>query len=316
MQALEASDIGSSLKDTLDTAVAAADRVHVPRFMAPVVDCLFDLSRRLDPTCFAKQVTSAFREHPLGAICREDPYTRHCLERPRGIAGDAALMDFIYGHNGPTVSDTARGAALCTYFMSFDACESVRFQRGWIAAQIDALCASQGKRARIAAVGCGHFREAAFSMAITERRFAQVIALDQDALALEHVEGRYAPCGIECINQPVLALLRPGALFDDMDLIYAAGAYNYLAEPQARQLTLRLAERLRTGGRLVFSNFLPDLEARGYMQAAMNWTLIYRSVYEAMQLLADIPANLIQKKSCFVDPLDSAVHVIVERSQA
>ena len=35
--------------------------------------------------------------HPLNGLLQQDPFTCRAFEKPRGYAGDAELIDFIYG---------------------------------------------------------------------------------------------------------------------------------------------------------------------------------------------------------------------------
>jgi len=39
---------------------------------------------------------SACQDHPIAKIILEDPYVRRAFDKPRGYAGDAVMLDFIY----------------------------------------------------------------------------------------------------------------------------------------------------------------------------------------------------------------------------
>jgi hypothetical protein len=58
--------------------------------------------------------------------------------------------------------------------------------------------------------------------------------------------------------------------FSGMDLVYAAGLYDYFQLSLAQKLTALPFEMLRAGGRLLVANFHPSLVDIGYMETAMN----------------------------------------------
>ena len=74
----------------------------------------------------------------------------------------------------------------------------------------------------------------------------------------------------------------------NFDLIYAAGLYDYLSDKVAARLTEKLFSLLSPKGVLMVANVLPDICDAGFMEAFMDWFLIYRD-YDALQA---IPARL------------------------
>src|SRR6516165_6537781 len=78
-------------------------------------------------------------EHPLRQVLHEDPFTYRAFAKPRGYAGDAPLLDFIYGEEEgwppPDASEMGRNIFASTTCSS--ACEAVRARRGFIADLVD-----------------------------------------------------------------------------------------------------------------------------------------------------------------------------------
>jgi hypothetical protein len=75
------------------------------------------------------------------------------------------------------------------------------------------------------------------------------------------------------------------------DLIYAAGLYDYLDDVTGTQLLETLACIINPGGRLLIANFMPNLSSSGYMEAAMDWWLVYRTSEHLLSLAAKLPAS-------------------------
>src|SRR5262249_8800064 len=94
-------------------------------------------------------------------------------------------------------------------------------------------------------------------------------------------------------------LLRKRVTLGAFDLIYAAGLYDYLVQPLARRLTRLLFDMLRPGGRLLIGNVVPGMQGAGYMEAYMDWWLIYRNACDMHDLAALIPSRLIESARIF-----------------
>jgi extracellular factor (EF) 3-hydroxypalmitic acid methyl ester biosynthesis protein len=71
---------------------------------------------------------------------------------------------------------------------------------------------------------------------------------------------------------------------------------------------------LQPGGKLVIANFLPTMEDIGYMEACMDWFLIYRDRFEMMGLTAFIEQSAIQNIRISVEENQSIIFLEVIRS--
>jgi extracellular factor (EF) 3-hydroxypalmitic acid methyl ester biosynthesis protein len=256
----------------------------------------------------------ALRSHPLREWVHQDPFTSHSFRKPRGYAGDAQLLDHIYGR-GPMVaqshSSTTAGQ-LYLYTTNAPSCRAVRYRRELMAKLIDEA-ASKRKVPRILSIAAGHLREVELSRSAEAGRFGRFVALDQDDSSLEVIRADYGHLGVEPINMSVKSLLRGGHFSGDFDLVYAAGLFDYLSEPVARKLVRIMFDSLRPGGTMMYANFLPHIDDAGYMEALMDWWLIYRTQQEMAVLASAIPAEEIRSLSCTKDPDNNIGFVTIHR---
>ena len=69
---------------------------HIDEGMAELLPAL--QARRLELSDRAwDEFARLCLEHPLRQLLHEDPFTYRAFAKPRGYAGDAPLLDFIYG---------------------------------------------------------------------------------------------------------------------------------------------------------------------------------------------------------------------------
>ena len=252
----------------------------------------------------------------IKAFAHACPFTQRCVARPRGYAGDAVMMDYIYGiASDITPSQLDSGAEeVYRYTTNAPASRAVRYRRKLLARYIDAACLANPGTANILAIACGHFREAELSLEIPKHNFASIVALDQDEHSLATVTSHYARHGITPMRGSVKNLIVGKNKFPaEYDLVYSAGLYDYLEAPIAKRLTENLFASLRSKGTLLLANFLPDIPDVGYMECLMDWWLIYRSDAEMLALISGIDANNIAHYKIFRDPEENIVFLEVTR---
>lgn len=240
---------------------------------------LKDWRQRQSADAWRRWVAGDPHVSPLRRFAHQCPISARNFYKPRGYAGDAATLDLIYGLAG-TPAERGNPVALVT--SAAPAARAVRFRRAVLAQAIDEACLLAGPRsARLLSVACGHLREIELSTHARAGDFDTFVAMDQDVESLRTLQADYGTLGIQACPASVRDLLKgrvaPILQSPPFDLIYAAGLYDYLDEEAARALTAMLFSRLKPGGRLLVANFMPDLPDSAYMEAMMDWWLIYRS---------------------------------------
>jgi len=99
-----------------------------------------------------------------------------------------------------------------------------------------------------------------------------------------------------------------------LDLAYAAGLYDYLKAEAARALTLRLFNMLAPSGTLFIEIFLTGSPDAGFMEAAMDWWLIYRGEEQILALLSGIADPDIASIQQYRDPDNNITFLEVRRN--
>jgi len=239
------------------------------------------------------------RRHPLHALLLESPFTRRAFMKPRGYAGDAVLMDLIYGTAPAGRELSPLGGRLYGYEFDSPCFQSVRTRRAFLAREIDDVAAER-PGARVLSVACGHLREVEWSRAVREGSVS-LTALDQDRESLDVIDRQYSEYGVHTLAGTVGDVLRRSLPMRDLDMVYAAGLYDYLDRDLARALTNALFRMLGAGGRLLVANFTPDTRDAAFMETFMDWRLGYRDGQEMRALTDAIPGQEIADVEQFAD---------------
>jgi extracellular factor (EF) 3-hydroxypalmitic acid methyl ester biosynthesis protein len=209
--------------------------------------------------------------HPVSSLLHQDPFTYRAFAKPRGYAGDAVMMDYIYGlgEAGEAARNaTPLGRAIFQYMDTRPSAKAVRYRRRLIAGLIDRV--AERKEARVLAVAAGHLREVKSSSAMQNGKVQEFVAFDQDEASLAVVARDYAHLGIRTMAGSVRQILSGKAKLGKYDFVYAAGLFDYLSGPVAAALTCRMFEMTRPGGLMLIPNFLTGVRDSGYMEAFME----------------------------------------------
>jgi SAM-dependent methyltransferase len=272
---------------------------------------LLTLRRRWSPEIWRRFCKEPARRHPLRSFLHQCPFTRRAFERPRGYAGDAALIDYLYMDHAE--EELHAGREVYRYMHSQPSAKSVRERRELLARALDETAERVPGGGRVLSVACGHLREAESSKAVAERRLGELIAFDQDALSLAEISHHNAHGVVKPVCGSVRALLSGKVTFSDMDFVYSAGLYDYLSDAVATRLTALLLGMLRPGGRLLVANFARFPPETGYMEAFMDWWLIYRDEDDMRRMLGEVSMDRLAGVRLFRDSIDNVIYLELTR---
>ena len=299
-----------------DRADAHMDAGQIVGGLELLVAGLSEARQSLEPEDWRRVCAQLRTEHRITAKLHQDPMTWRAFTKPRGYAGDAVMMDYLYGIHGGAEADRQAspiGRAILRHIQTRPTSQGVVFRRRHLADLIDRQAAGSGKPS-VLAIAAGHLREVELSTAVARGAVQRLVALDADADSLAEVGTCYGHLGIETHHGSVREILRRKVRLGQFDLVYAAGLYDYLVDEVAQALTARMIEMTKPGGTVLIPNFAPSIEGRGYMECFMDWQLIYRDEYDMVGLLGRTDRALIDDYDVYADPWGSVVYLRVRKA--
>jgi extracellular factor (EF) 3-hydroxypalmitic acid methyl ester biosynthesis protein len=106
---------------------------------------------------------------------------------------------------------------------------------------------------------------------------------------------------VETVPAPFSHLITGRVKLDQFDLVYSTGLFDYLNVATGRRLVRTLFDMLKPGGQLVVANFMPGIRDIGFMEAFMDWRLIYRTRHDMADLTADIEEAELRYMTLFTE---------------
>jgi extracellular factor (EF) 3-hydroxypalmitic acid methyl ester biosynthesis protein len=302
---------------TLDMAMDALHAGgHVGQVLSGVINSLDARRAGLSARQWKEWVGEEVRSHPVYPELLEDPFVRHSATRPRGYPGDAELLDFIYRNENvrPRIASASPlGQRLYRFSCETPAPEAVRLRSALAAAEVD-RAAANGRRPHILSVACGHLREAPIVRSLAAGNLGRYVGADQDPRSLDLVRREYGPLGVEAVAYSVRDLLRRGDDLGRFDFIYCLGLYDYLSDETGGRLLKRLFGMLNPGGKVWVANFTGDPWSVGYMEAIMDWWLIYRSPEQMADFRSVLPASQVASSEVFLEPTGNVAFLEVVKA--
>jgi extracellular factor (EF) 3-hydroxypalmitic acid methyl ester biosynthesis protein len=297
---------------TLDKAFTLLRSDQVDLGLTNLNTDLYKLRRDSKPSEWEAFTKGEFLTHPLTGLIHQDPFTRHSFDKPRNYAGDADLLDFMYGIRKPDENTSELGQKIFSWAMKQSTVQSVRYRREILASKIDEL-AECSDGLRILSIASGHLREAFISRAVRDKQVSDFYALDQDALSLEVVSRELSEFNVRPVHTSVKRLFKRIPEYTNLDFVYAAGLYDYLPQKVAVALTKKMFEMLKPGGKLLVANFAPTLEDSAFGETYMQWKLIYRDESEVADFTSAISAVEIADTCVFRDEPGNVIYLEITK---
>ena len=272
---------------------AALEGIRQGRIEASLDALVADLDRRRrgsSPEAWNHVVDRA-RAHPLSERILRDPFVQRCFAKPRGYAPDGIALDYVLRARERPKAGPAE--SLHRRIVEGTTGRALRFRRDAIAREIDTCGARAARPARVFAAGAGHLRECDRATAFGEGRIGSLVAFDPDAENLEHVRRDYPGLPIVAHHGSVLEFAEGRHLFGDLDLIYSSGMLESVPQAAAQGFTRTLFAMLAPGGKLFLTHFLSALDEAGFLDAFLDWRMVYRNQSEVFDLAEELPPDTV-----------------------
>ncbi|GCF07558.1 class I SAM-dependent methyltransferase [Dictyobacter arantiisoli] len=257
------------------------------------------------------------RNHSIIQVLQQDPLIWRSLHQPRGYAGDGELIDFMFavedGFTPPALQQaTPLGQKIHLNSLQEEGPRAVRSRRRVIVEKINQL-AQHKPDLQILALACGHLREAKYITALQTKSLGRFIAVDHDKNNLAVVDKEFGPSGVETVVASLRDIIRGHLIHTNFDFIYSAGLFDYLSLPTAQRVTEILFNKLNPGGHLLVANYVPNIRSVGFLEAFMNWWLVYRSRPELLAVSDTLPSRQIRNYNVSMDECQYIAILDIER---
>lgn len=263
--------------------LSSGNRNEVVATMQDLMDRLTIWRDQMIPSAWM-ETTQLLHNSALHPLLFKDPFTQRSYFRPRGIPGDAELLDYIYdaGTSAESLGEASpTGQWIFAAIQARPICKAIRFRRQFAAEFLRDVALEQPDPA-ILAIGAGHLREVEVAMAGRPGLASRILALEPDPAARAHIARRLPD--VETVGLSVHDLLGGSLNGKVFDATYALDPFNYLSDAFALSLLAGQAALVRPGGRILVCNFALEAADRGYMEAFMDWQLIYRDEQDLERL--------------------------------
>jgi SAM-dependent methyltransferase len=261
--------LGAGIEQLLDEVVQFEDSVGA---LAPDV---------------LQSTQQTFRRLTSDVFCKSRMIDR-ALRKPRGYAGDHALMDIYYTKD---VAPEGFGRVLDTYMHGIPASRAVvarkEYVKNWLSARV-----ARRSCAKVVDLACGPCRIEREMFDAGRVADAHLVVVDNDPEALAYARRVLGPHAdhVEYAEANAVRMARARSVPPSVagaSFVVSLGLFDYLPRMLAVNLLRALRGSIAPGGELLVGNFAQGNPTRPFMEWASDWVLIYRSHEEFVQLFLD-----------------------------
>lgn len=246
----------------------------------------FERQHQDDPD-LVKEVQARFRSE-TGVWLTQSWFINRAWTKPSGFSGDYEMLLKIYEEMTPA---RGLGAYLDLCLGDLQLSQAVRGRKDLVREYLVKEIASREGDVRIMDIACGPCREF-LDWPEFEGRNIEVIAMDNDPVALEYIEAAVAP------QLPPSTTLKPvrfnamrarnadatKAKYGTFDIIYSVGLADYLTDEHLIGIFSGLGETLSEGGSLVIAFKDTEQYDETPYQWHLDWFFYQRTVEDVLNV--------------------------------
>ncbi len=243
----------------------------------------------------------SYMRRQLHSLVINAPFANRSFQKPLGYSGDYEMMNMIHRNQpeGRSLYEKLIHSLLIGQWPAI----SVRNRVAHLEENIlieTARVARTGNIARILNIGCGPAWEVqSFLKTTAISDHADFTLIDFNKETLTHVGKKLVDAknlfsrhtSIRTQQMSVFELLRHtqknSKKDEKFDLIYCAGLFDYLAPETCRALINFGYDSLSPGGLMLIANMDDSKPFRNFIEATMDWHLIYRDTLEMLSLVPE-----------------------------
>ncbi len=262
--------------------------------------------------------TDTFREwikeyclaHPVSHYLMQSPFTKRCFDKPKGYAGDATLIDYIYRIGELQEDHTAIGKMIHDACIMSSCCDSVRWRAQHLGNEINILHAQKGRKISAISIASGHLRELSYVDSF-DSKIKNFVGLDQDENSNAEARKSFPYKNLFVFDESIRYVLSRKLPEQSFDLVYSTGLFDYLDDKLAAKMTSRMFDLVASGGSMIIPNFAKGMPEQGYMEAIMDWYLIYRDEVQLFNFMSELDMSEVESYDIYSDPSGNVLYLKV-----
>jgi extracellular factor (EF) 3-hydroxypalmitic acid methyl ester biosynthesis protein len=261
-------------------------------------------------TSFQDWIKDYCISHPVNEYLMQSPFTKRCFDKPRGYAGDATLIDYIYRIGDLKEAHSTAGKMIHDACIMSSCCDSVRWRAQHLGGEINKMYHQKGRKISAISIASGHLRELAYVDGF-DSKIAIFVGLDQDEKSNDVARSSFPHSNLFIFDESIRYVLAKKLPEQSFDLVYSTGLFDYLEDKLAARMTSRMFDLVAPGGSMIIPNFAKGMPEQGYMEAFMDWYLIYRDENQLFDFMSELNMDEVASFDIYSDPSGNVLYLKV-----